>query len=85
MTRLYIRAKTAVTCKIKDNSRSKGDNCDNHTLIHLFQRLEESVTKNSPYLGRDAIYKKVVSIDDFDKSTYMHILAVTVYCHVKTL
>lgn len=31
-------------------------------LIIYFQRLEEHITKNSPTLGRDAVYKKSVSI-----------------------
>lgn len=29
-----------------------------------FQRLEEHITKNSPTLGRDAVYKKSVSVSN---------------------
>ena len=31
-------------------------------LWGFFQRMEEHITKNSPTLGRDAVYKKSVSI-----------------------
>jgi len=35
-------------------------------IIIYFQRLEEHITKNSPTLGRDAVYKKSVSIQQYE-------------------
>lgn len=34
----------------------------NSYACDIWQRLEESITKNSPTLGRDAVYSKSVSV-----------------------